>query len=91
MFLFVNPYSREGITGGTYVVSALMILLALLAAWGAYIVKPWLLLLAFVGSFMPVGLYFLGTPGIFALIGVANLLYLFTGILMIPGRKGTEA
>ena len=76
ILLFFNPYSSEGITAGTYGVGALMGLLALVAIAGALMCKPSLLLFAFLGSFLPVGLYFLASPGIFALIGVANLLYL---------------
>lgn len=90
IFLFVNPYSQEGMTGGTYVISAIMISLAVLAAWGAFSLKPWMLFLAFVGSFVPVGFYFLFTPGIFAFIGVANLLYLFAGMMMFADRRGTR-
>jgi hypothetical protein len=77
-----------GITGGTYVVAAIMISFALLAVWGTLTPKPWALLLAFVGSFVPIGLYTLGLPGNFRFVGYANLLYLFTAMLMILGRKG---
>jgi len=86
IFLFFNPYSREGITGGTYVVGALMIMLALLAAWGALTLRPWVLVVAFAGSFMPIGLYMLGTPSVFALIGGANVLYLIAAIVLITNR-----
>lgn len=49
--LFFNPYDAEGITGGTYVVGALMIMLALLVAWGAWTLRSWVLVVAFVASF----------------------------------------
>lgn len=81
--LFFNPYNGEGITGGTYVVGALMIALALLAAWGAWTLRSWVLVVAFVGSFIPIGLYMLGTPGVFAFIGGANVLYLIAAIVLI--------
>jgi hypothetical protein len=86
IFLFFNPYSREGSTGGTYVIGALMILLALAAAWGSLTARSWVLVVAFVGSFMPIGLYMLGTPGVFAFIGVANVLYLIAAIVLITDR-----
>lgn len=44
--------------------------------------KPWALVVAFVGSFVPVGLYTLGLPGVFRFVGVADLLYLFAGVLL---------
>lgn len=86
IFLFANPYDREGITGGTYVVGALMIILALVAAWGSLTARSWMLVVAFAGSFIPIGLYMVGTPGVFALIGVANVLYLVTAIVLITDR-----
>lgn len=84
--LFFNPYNGEGITTGTYVVGALIIILALVAAWGSLTAKSWVLVVAFVASFMPIGLYMLGTPGVFALIGVANVLYLIAAIVLITDR-----
>ncbi len=42
-----------------------------------------MLVITFVGSFMPIGVYMLGTPGVFALIGVANVLYLIAAIVLI--------
>lgn len=81
VLLFV-PANKEGITGGTYVVGAVMIALALLAVWGVLAMKPWTLVLAFVGSFVPVGLYALGLPGVFRFVGYANLLFLFAGVLI---------
>jgi hypothetical protein len=83
VMLFLNPYPTDGITAGTYIVGALMILLALLAAWGALTIQPLLLLLAFCGSFVPVGYYLLGTPGVFAYIGVADLGYAVAGAIML--------
>ena len=83
VMLFFNPYPTDGITSGTYIVGALMILLALLAAWGALTLQPLLLLLAFGGSFVPVGYYLLGTPGVFAGIGVADLGYAVAGAIML--------
>jgi hypothetical protein len=82
ILLFANPYDQQGLTNGTYVVGGIMVALALLAAWGTLTLKPWALVLAFVASFFPVGFYLLGTPGIFALVGVANVLYLVAGALI---------
>jgi hypothetical protein len=86
-FLLWDGTINGGITGGTYVVGAIMMLLALLAAWGTLTAKPLLLIIAFVGSFVPVGLYMLGAPSIFVLVGVANLLYLFVGVLIFLEQR----
>ncbi|MDP9315090.1 MAG: hypothetical protein M3R24_30210 [Chloroflexota bacterium] len=87
MLVFVNPYNADGITTGTYIVSAVMSVFALLAAWGALRLKPVLLLLAFLGSFVPVGYYFWHTPGIFALIGFANLLYGVVAFIILAYQR----
>jgi hypothetical protein len=88
VMLFSNPYNTDGITSGTSIVAAIMILLALLAAWGALTTRPVLLLLACLGSLVPVGAYLLGTPGVFALIGVANLGYGVAGAIMFLYPRG---
>ena len=89
--LMMNPYDTGGITAGTAIVGVVMILLAFLAGWAAFTVRPVILLLAFIGSFVPVGYYLLGTPGVFALIGVADLGYLVTSALMfLDARNHAE-
>jgi hypothetical protein len=89
--LMMNPYDTGGITAGTAIVGAVMILLALLAGWAAFTLRPMILLLAFIGSFVPVGAYLLGTPGVFALIGVADLGYLVASALMfLDARNNAE-
>jgi hypothetical protein len=89
-WLLFDPASQGAITGGAYVVGAIMISLALLVVWGVFTLKPWTLLLAFVGSFVPIGLYTLRLPGSFRFVGVANLVYLFAAMLMIIAHKSTE-
>jgi hypothetical protein len=49
--------------------------------------NPYLLLLAFGVSFVPVGLYMLGLPGLFRGIGWLNLAWLAAAVLMIAGRS----
>jgi hypothetical protein len=82
-FVFFNPYSNQGLTTEVYGMVSLMSLLALLAGWAAFKFKPGWLFAAFLLSFFPVGLYLLGTPGVFRWIGVANLLYLLAALSMM--------
>ncbi len=63
-----------------------MVLLALLVIWGVIVGKPVPVFVAFLLSFFPVGLYFLGTPGVFAWIGVLDVLYLVAGALLVLYR-----
>jgi hypothetical protein len=44
------------------------------------------MLILFAASFIPIGLYMLGTPGIFRLIGIFDILNLLAAILMIIGK-----
>jgi hypothetical protein len=86
-FLSGNLYNTAGITAATYSVVYLMVLIAVvgvLAAWKAW---PHLMLLVFALSFIPMGFYLLGTPGVFFWIGVANLGFLVSGILLRKGRR----
>ena len=56
---------------------ALLGLLAGLKKW------PLLMLGVFLASFFPVGLYLLGVPSLFRLIGVADLLYLVAALWLL--------
>lgn len=71
---------------GPYPVAAAMVLLALVVIWGVIADRPVPVLAAFLLSLFPVGLYFLGTPGIFAWIGVMNVFYLVAGALLVLHR-----
>jgi hypothetical protein len=91
LFLFGNPYSTQGITAATHSVAYLMMFVALVGGLAAWKARPYLMLLVFALSFIPMGLYLLGTPGTFLWIGVANLGFLASGILLRSGRKAWEA
>jgi hypothetical protein len=69
IFLFFNPYRPGALTLPVWAMMAL----ALAGAWAAW--RGWSrrMLAISVLSFAPVGLYLLGTPGIFRWIGVLNL------------------
>lgn len=87
LFLSANPSQDQGITAATYAVVHLMVLVALLGALAAWKARPYLMLLVFAISFLPMGFYLLGTPGRFRWIGVMNLLFLVSGILLRAKRK----
>jgi hypothetical protein len=89
-FLLVSS-GAEGVGEGVYVVGAIMISLALVAALGALWESPLLLFGAFAASFYPVGYYFLGSPGAFFWLGVCGLLYPLAGALMLVGKLGTRS
>ena len=87
--VFFNPYGTQPRSVPTQLILSVMFFLALAAAWGAWRSRPAILLIAFVGSFVPVGLYLLGTPGIFRWVGVANLMYLVSAGLLLYAEHGT--
>jgi hypothetical protein len=80
-------HTRQYTRGSTFLLFAI----ALVAAWGAFTIQPRLLLLAFCGSFVPVGYYLLGTPGVFAYIGVAVLGYAVAGAIMLLHPRSRAA
>lgn len=79
-----NPYtSRVEVTG----LSVLLFSIALMAIFFCYIRKPKMLVGSAVVSLLPIGLYMLATPGLFALIGVLNLAALVSGLLVLVSDK----
>lgn len=90
-FFLTNPYEAQGErSGGSLAIGGLMMLFSILAGWAAWKGKVMWLVIAFVGSIFPVGLYLLGTPGIWRWIGLMNLLYVVSAI-GIYRSKGKSA
>jgi|GEM_PF-5793348 len=79
MLWFFNPYTGYGeITAP----STAMFLMAILALFSCHSHNAKHLIILATISFLPIGLYLLATPGIFALIGVLNLTSLALGALI---------
>lgn len=87
IFGLLNPYGYQGLTSSVYVVVALMIGLAIVGLFAALTENPYLMLAVFGLSFVPVGIYLLGTPGIFRWIGGFDLLFLLSALLNIMARR----
>ena len=83
VFLIANPYPRQGIKVGTYAVVAAMLVLGLVAIVAVLKTKPYLMLLVFGLSFFPVGLYMSGMEGVIKWVGVFNVLFLPSSLLML--------
>jgi hypothetical protein len=71
----------------TYLMAALMIGLSCFGAVSAWKARPLRMTVAAAVSFVPVGFYALGTPGIFRFIGVSNLLLLLAGVALHESRN----
>lgn len=84
---FFNPYT----TGTLTLPILLMMLVAIAGTAAAYFIRPYWMLVLFAASFVPIGLYMLGTPGIFRLIGIFDLIYLLAGILMLLSKRTSTA
>jgi len=87
VFVFFNPNGTLGMGADTMVVVFLMVTLASTGLAASLLRRPWLLLLAAVASFVPVGLYTLGTVGVFRWIGALNLMTLAAGIMLVVDRR----
>ncbi len=82
----LNPYGSGGTTQASYFLDALMMLMT-----GAGIVAilksmAHVMIAVAVFSFVPVGFYMLGTPGIFKWIGILNLLFLLSSLTFLAHR-----
>jgi hypothetical protein len=71
----------------TYAMAALMIGLSCFGAVSAWKARPLRMTVAAAVSFVPVGFYALGTPGIFRFIGVSNLLLLLAAVALHESRN----
>ncbi|MBI5305386.1 MAG: hypothetical protein HY868_24870 [Chloroflexi bacterium] len=85
--IFVNPFGETGITDQTWLVSGAMILLCIVGLGGVISARPLLVALVAVLSFLPIGVYMLGVPSFYRLIGVSNLTLLLAGLLMWIGAQ----
>jgi hypothetical protein len=74
----------------TMVVVFLMVMLASSALAASLLGKPWLLLAAAIVAFVPVGLYTLGTNGVFRWIGALNLMTLAAGVMLVLDRRNNS-
>ncbi|HVN53871.1 MAG TPA: hypothetical protein VMT46_06030 [Anaerolineaceae bacterium] len=74
------------VTRETWLIGIVMIILAVAGGATALAGRPFGMILVFVVSFFPVGVYLLGVPSIFRLIGIADLFWLMAGILLLSQR-----
>lgn len=82
-----NPYAQPAASVPGTLIGVAHALLALSAAAAAWWARPLIVLACFVLLFVPVGFYLAMTPGIFALIGVAELGFLLSSVFIYFGRK----
>jgi len=88
VFLFSAPSAESGASTATFFVVLLMVGIATLGILAAWRGRPYLMLAVFVFSFFPMGLYLLGTPGIYRWIGVFDFLFLVSGVMLVWGARG---
>jgi len=86
VLVFFNPYSPGDLTAPIIA----MMLVTIIGGIVAVFAQPYLMLACFGVSFIPIGFYMLGTPGIFRWIGIFNLLYLVASGLMIVAKRKTK-
>lgn len=68
-----------------------MIVTAIVGGVAAYLARPYLMLLVFVVAFAPIGLYMLGTPGLFRWIGIFELIYLAAAVAVWFEKRTRKA
>jgi hypothetical protein len=73
----------QSTTSDTWLRIAQMTVLAILGLLASLKKWPLLMLAVFLASFFPVGLYLLGVPSVFRMIGVADFLYLVAALWLL--------
>jgi len=68
------------------ITAAIMGVLVLGGALAALFERPFLMVVIFLFSFFPIGLYLLGVPSAYRLIGVFDLLYLLSAVVLLVGK-----
>lgn len=86
---FYNPYSSGNEFRPLVNTFLTLFLPACVAIIASLTSKTFLMLIAFLWS-LPISLYLIGTPGIFALFGVTCILYLISFLFMLLARKRSE-
>jgi hypothetical protein len=85
---FFNPYTSAG---GTITIPGMVMILVAIFGVFASLKGSWLgQLLASLASIFPIGLYLLGSPGIFAFIGILNMLSIVPTGNFLLFRRATE-
>jgi hypothetical protein len=82
---YFRPPERDG--QGFYANVVVMVALAIAAFSASLLGRPVVLLVAMAASFVPVGLYTLGLPSLFRVIGILDVLGILAGGLMISARR----
>lgn len=87
IFLFANPYNNQAQAVDTVLVVILMLFLGALGVLAALTNRPYLMAFLAAAMFVPVGLYTLGTPGLFRGIGLLEIVYFAAALLMAAGQR----
>ena len=90
VLFFINPYVKSGAESIESPITApgvLMAAFSLVAAWASIKGRLFLLFAVSAVSFLPMGVYLLGSPSIFKWIGVMNIVCLLSAISMFAMRR----
>lgn len=87
MVVWFNPYAPGSLT----LPIGFRMLVGLVGLWLAYKGRPYLMTLVFILSFVPLGLYMLGTPGLFRWIGILDLAYLAASLMILVDTFRTKS
>ena len=85
-FAYANYLYPDDVSTPTWITIGVMVLLSISGLCASLAKKPLLMILVFLVSFFPVGLYLLGVPSIFRLIGITNVLFLVSSLFMLSTR-----
>jgi hypothetical protein len=85
ILIFINPYSTPD-PDSAVTTFFMLFLPSCLAIFATLTTRKFLMLVAFLWS-LPISLYLIGTPGIFALFGVTSISYLISFLFLYFTKK----
>jgi hypothetical protein len=88
ILIFFNPYSTPG-PNFALITFSMLFLPSCLAIYASFTLRKYLMLIAFLWS-LPISLYLIGSPGVFALFGITSLLYIISFFFMLLLKKGSN-
>src|SRR5690242_18396593 len=87
VFVARNPYSGSELAQNSIFLMTLVAALAGVEIWAVWNRLPLVVLIAFFFSFIPVGMFMLGTKSVFQIVGMAHLSYLLIALLSWLDRR----
>src|SRR5690349_17326427 len=90
-FVLDNPYSGSDLAQDSVFLMTVVTALAGLQIWAAWNKMPIVVIIAFIFSFLPTGMFMMNRPDIYRWIGITHLAYLVVALFTWLDRRQYRA